>query len=354
MVDDTLKIRLSIAISFELLKIDQQEGRPMLETRITQTLGIRYPIIGGTMMSISTADFVAAISDAGGLGILASAIYPSREEFAAAIDRIRALTDKPFAVNINLFPSMRPIDNDEYVDVLVEKGVKIVETSGHSAPEGLCRRFKDAGMTWIHKCVGVRYARKVERMGADIVTVVGYENGGATGTLDIGTLVLVPTVKDAIGLPVIAGGGVSDGRGLAAVLALGAEAVIIGTRLLATVECPIHENVKQALLQATEIDTRLVLRSIGATHRVWSNPAAEVCLELEKAGASLEELIKAAAGEKARLMYQTGDLAAGILSCGQGIGLVHDLPTVKALLDRMMAQAQETIAKLSGNFLQWK
>jgi nitronate monooxygenase len=325
----------------------------MFETRITRKLGIRYPIIGGTMMSISTADFVAAISDAGGLGILASAIYTSKEDFAAAIDRIRELTDRPFAVNINLFPAMRPIDNDQYMDVLVEKGVKIVETSGHSAPEGLCQRFKDAGMTWIHKCVGVRYARKVEGMGADIVTVVGYENGGATGNLDIGTLVLVPTVRDAIGLPVIAGGGVSDGRGLAAVLALGAEAVIIGTRLLATAECPIHEKVKQALLQATEVDTRLVLRSIGATHRVWNNAAAEVCTELEKAGASLEELIRAASGEKARLMYRTGDLECGIMSCGQGVGLVHDVPTVAELFDRMMAQAEETVRRLSGDFVQW-
>jgi nitronate monooxygenase len=190
-------------------------------------------------------------------------------------------------------------------------------------------------------------------MGADIVTVVGYENGGATGNLDIGTLVLVPTVRDAIGLPVIAGGGVSDGRGLAAVLALGAEAVIIGTRLLATAECPIHEKVKQALLQATEVDTRLVLRTIGATHRVWNNPAAEVCLELEKAGATIEELIRAASGEKARLMYRTGDLECGIMSCGQGVGLVRDVPTVAELFDRMIAQAEDVVRRLSGDFVQW-
>jgi len=183
----------------------------MFKSRITEILGIEYPIIGGTMMWISDADFVASISEAGGLGVLASAIYHSREEFADAIDRIRELTDKPFAVNINLFPSMRPIDNDDYVDVLVDKQVKIVETSGHSAPEALCQRFKDAGMTWIHKCVGVRYALKVQSMGADIVTVVGYENGGATGKLDIGTLVLIPTVVDAVDLPVI-GGGRGQGR----------------------------------------------------------------------------------------------------------------------------------------------
>ncbi|MEJ2716713.1 MAG: nitronate monooxygenase, partial [Deltaproteobacteria bacterium] len=170
----------------------------MFQTKITEMLGIKYPILGGTMMWITTADFTAAISNAGGLGVLASAIYQSREEFADAIDRVHDLTDKPFAVNINLFPMMRPIDNHEYLDVLFEKGVKIVETSGHAAPEELCGRFKEAGLLWIHKCVGLRYALKVQDMGADIITVVGYENGGATGKLDIGTLVLVPRVAEAI------------------------------------------------------------------------------------------------------------------------------------------------------------
>jgi len=230
----------------------------MFQTRVTDLLGIKYPIVGGTMMWISNADFTAAISNAGGLGVLASAMYPSREVFVEAIDRVKALTDKPFAVNINLFPSMRTVDNNDYVDVLVEKGVKIVETSGHSAPEELCTRFKDAGMTWIHKCVGIRYALKVQDMGADAVTVVGYENGGATGKLDIGTIVLVPRAAESIRLPLIGGGGVSDGRGFLALLSLGAEGVIMGTRLLATREAPIHENLKQALLQATELDTKLI------------------------------------------------------------------------------------------------
>ena len=177
----------------------------MIETKITRMLGTQYPIIGGTMMWISDADFVATISNAGGLGILASAMYDSREAFAAAIDRVKELTEKPFAVNINLFPAMRQMENEIYMEVLEEKGVKIVETSGHSAPEELCRRFKKAGMTWIHKCVGIRYALKVQEMGADIVTIVGYENGGATGKLDIGTLVLVPAVVDAVQIPVIGG-----------------------------------------------------------------------------------------------------------------------------------------------------
>lgn len=313
----------------------------MLKTRVTQMLGIEYPIIGGTLMWISDADFVAAISNAGGLGVLASAIYKSKEEFAVAIDRIYELTNKPFAVNINLFPAMRPIDNNEYVDVLVDKGVKIVETSGHSAPEELCQRFKDAKMTWIHKCVGVRYAQKVEKMGADIVTVVGYENGGATGRLDIGTLVLVPTVIDAVNIPVIGGGGVSDGRGLLALLTLGADAVIIGTRLLTTRECPIHDNIKQALLNASELDTTLIMRSLNATHRVWRNTAAEKCSELENKGADFGELFSVISGENTKRMFNGGEIDAGILACGQGIGMCREILSVEELFSQMMTRAAE-------------
>lgn len=313
----------------------------MLKTRVTQMLGIEYPIIGGTLMWISDADFVAAISNAGGLGVLASAIYKSKEEFAVAIDRIYELTNKPFAVNINLFPAMRPIDNNEYVDVLVDKGVKIVETSGHSAPEELCQRFKDAKMTWIHKCVGVRYAQKVEKMGADIVTVVGYENGGATGRLDIGTLVLVPTVIDAVNIPVIGGGGVSDGRGLLALLTLGADAVIIGTRLLTTRECPIHDNIKQALLNASELDTTLIMRSLNATHRVWRNTAAEKCSELENKGADFGELFSIISGENTKRMFNGGEIDAGILACGQGIGMCREILSVEELFSQMMTRAAE-------------
>jgi len=319
----------------------------MLETKVTEMLGIKYPIIGGTMMWISTADFVAAVSDAGGLGILASAIYETKESFAEAIDQIRNQTDKPFAVNINLFPSMRPIDNNDYMEVLEDKGVKIVETSGHSAPEDLCQRFKNAGMTWIHKGVGVRYALKVQEMGVDIVTVVGYENGGATGKLDIGTIVLVPTVKDAINLPLIGGGGVSDGRGLLAILALGADAAIVGTRLLATQECPIHDNLKQALINASELDTMLIMRSLNATHRVWNNQAANKCATLEAECAEFEDILNVVSGQNAKKMYDEGDLNAGIVACGQGISMTRDIPTVKALLDRFMAEAESAAGRLS-------
>ena len=321
----------------------------MFKTKITEMLGIEYPIVGGTMMSITTAAFSAAISNAGGLGVLASAIYQSRESFGEALDELIELTDRPFAVNLNLFPMMRPIDNNDYLDVLLEKGVKIVETSGHSAPEELCARFKEAGLTWIHKCVGLRYALKVQEMGADIVTVVGYENGGATGKLDVGTLVLVPRVVESLNVPVIGGGGVSDGRGLVAILALGAQGVIIGTRLLATREAPIHEKLKEALINASELDTMLVMRSIGATHRVWNNTAANKVAELEANQAGLPEILNIAAGEKARKMYNEGDLDAGIISCGQGIGMAHDIPAVRDLFDRIMGEAAEIAKRLVAN-----
>ena len=321
----------------------------MFQTRVTDLLGIKYPIVGGTMMWISTPEFTASISNAGGLGVLASAMYSSSEEFAAAVDRLLDLTDKPFAVNLNLFPAMRPIDNNEYLDVLLRKGIKIVETSGHSAPEELCARFKKAGLTWIHKCVGLRYALKVQEMGADIVTVVGYENGGATGRLDIGSLVLIPTVADALRIPLIGGGGVSDGRGFLAVLALGADGVIMGTRLLLTQEAPIHQNLKDALRQASELDTMLVLRSVGSTHRVWVNPASKKCSELETCNAELPELLAVAGGEKAKLMYAEGDVTAGIISCGQGVGMAHDIPTVQELFDRIISQAEQLSTKFGQN-----
>lgn len=320
----------------------------MLKTRVTEKLEIEYPIVGGAMMWISTAEFVAAMSEAGGMGIIASANYKSKESFAEAIGKMTALTSKPFAVNINLFPAMTQIDNNEYIDVMADYGIKVVETSGHHAPADLVGRFKDLGMTWIHKCVGVRYALKVQEMGADIVTVVGYENGGATGRLDIGTLVLVPVVVDAVKVPVIGGGGVSDGRGLAAVLALGAGAAIIGTRLLMTREAPIHDNVKQALVGAAELDTMLVMRSLNATHRVMANAAARQCLDLEAAKADFAELYEVIKGENARRMFEEGDIDAGILACGQGVGLAHDIPTVKELFDRIADEAAQVVSGLAG------
>ncbi len=315
----------------------------MIETELTRRLGIKYPLIGGAMMSISTPEMVAAVSNAGGMGILASTIYKTADSFEAAIDRLFELTDKPFAVNLSLFPAIQGVDNNLYVEIMKAKGVTIVETSGHSAPVELSKAFKAAGMTWIHKCVGPRYARKVEGLGADMVTVVGYENGGATGNFDIATMVLIPVVKDNVQIPVIGGGGISDGRGIAAALCLGACGVIMGTRLLTTKECPIHDKIKEVLLNTSEIDTRLVMRSINATHRVLANDAAERCLELEAQGADFKQIIEVVSGLKAKSMYDGGDIREGIIACGQGIGLIRDIPSVQELFDRIMIEAGDVI-----------
>jgi nitronate monooxygenase len=323
----------------------------MIKTRVTEMLGCRYPIIVGTMARITNPEFVAAASNAGACAVLASANYDSPDKLRHAIKKTQSLTDQPFAVNINLFPALMPQDKlEDYVDATLDEGVEIIETSGHKAPENLVPKFKDSGTTWIHKCAGVRYALKGASLGADIVTVVGYENGGATGKLDIGTMVMTPSVVDALDIPVIAGGGIADGRGVAAVLALGAEGVIMGTRMMATEECPIHDNLKQAFVEAKETDTVLALRSIGNTHRIWENKAAQKVLELEEQGASLFTLVQAAAGTKAQKMYDEGDTELGVVSCGQGVGLVRDIPTVKELLDRIMGEAEEVVSQLHGRF----
>ncbi|MFW9907335.1 MAG: NAD(P)H-dependent flavin oxidoreductase [Candidatus Thorarchaeota archaeon] len=321
----------------------------MIRTRVTEMLGCKYPIIAGTMARISNPEFTAAASNAGACAVLASANFKSPDELRDAIKKTRSLTNQPFAVNINLFPALMPQDKlEDYVDATLAEGVKIIETSGHKAPEALIPKFKKGGVIWIHKCAGVRYAIKGASLGADIITVVGYENGGATGILDIGTMVMTPSVVDAVNVPVIAGGGISDGRGIAAALALGAEGVIIGTRMMATKECPIHDNLKQAFIQAAETDTVLALRSVGNTHRIWNNKAAQHLLELEGQKAPLFQLIQAASGEKAQEMYRNGDIDIGVVSCGQGVGLIKDIPTVKELLDRIMTDAEEVISRLRG------
>ena len=312
----------------------------MFKTRITELLGIQYPIIGGTMMDITRAPFVAAISNAGALGIIASAIFKDPEKLRLEIRRTRELTDKPFAVNINLFPQLMPPDNRAFLDVLAAEGVRIIETSGHQAPVDLVALFKEYGMTWIHKCVGVRYAKKVAALGADAVTVVGYENGGATGILNITTLVLVPSTVDAVQVPVIGGGGVADGRGLYAVLSLGAEAAIVGSRFVLSDECPVHPHLKQALCEANELSTDLIMFSVGFTHRVWMNEPAKKTLEIERRGGSLEEILPYVAGEAARKMYQTGDLNAGTISISQGIGIPRKIMPVRDIVAEMIGEAQ--------------
>jgi nitronate monooxygenase len=319
----------------------------MFQTQITEMFGIRYPLVVGTMMHLAGAEMVAAASQAGALGVLASAMFTTKEEFRNEVRKVKDLTDKPFAVNLNLFPMVRPVDNREYLEVVFDEGVKIVETSGHKAPEELAQDLKSRGVTVVHKCVGVRYAQKAQAIGADAVTVVGYENGGATGTLEVTTLCLVPRVVDSVQIPVIGGGGVTDGRGFLALLALGAQGVIIGTAALVAEECPIHPNLKKALLEAAELDTMVIMRTIQNSHRVWINEATRKIAELEAQKAGLAEIVKAGGGDKARRMYQEGDIQAGVMSCGQGVGLVKKIRPMKDIVEGIVCQAAEIRQKLA-------
>jgi NAD(P)H-dependent flavin oxidoreductase YrpB (nitropropane dioxygenase family) len=318
----------------------------MFKTRITELFGIEYPIVGGAMMHLARAEYTSAVSEAGGLGVLASANFKDMGEFRKALQDIKSRTQKPYAVNLNFFPALNQIDNNLYLDVMIDEGVKIVESSGHRAPEDLIGRIHKAGMKLIHKCVGVRYAKKAESIGADAITVVGYENGGATGTLDIGTLCLVPRVVDSVKLPVIAGGGVADGRGMAAVLALGAEGVIMGTRLLLAEETPLHPEIKRRLCQATEVDTRLVLRALQNTHRVWKNETSDQVAELEAKGAGLEELLPLISGMVTREKFQQAS-DGGLLACGQGIGLCTRVQPMREILAEIAGQAQEALRRMN-------
>ena len=318
----------------------------MFPSKLTEMLGIELPIIGGTMMDLSTAPFVTAISNAGALGLIASAIYKDENRFRDDIKAVKQGTDKPFGVNINLFPMMEKLDNNRYLDIMAEEGVKIVETSGFSPPPELIARIKQAGMVWLHKCVGVRYAKKAEALGADAVTVVGYENGGATGNLNVATLVLVPATVDALGIPVIGGGGIVDGRTLAAVFTLGAAGAIVGTRLMLTEECPIHANLKNALLEASELDTDVVMRSVGFAHRIWMNEPGKKVQELESKGAGIQDIYPYVSGAAAKKMYDSGDVQAGTVSCSQGIGLIKEIKPIRETLMEMMDDAKRIVGGL--------
>ena len=322
----------------------------MFKTALQDLLGIEFPLLGGTMMDLSKAPFVAAISEAGALGIIASAIYLDEASFRDDLRAVKAKTKKPFAVNINLFPLMRKLDNLRYIDIMAEEGVRIVETSGYYPPDDIVERVKKHKMTWLHKCVGVRYARRAERMGADAVTVVGYENGGATGILNVTTLVLVPATVDALKIPVIGGGGVVDGRTLLAVLSLGAPGAIVGTRITLSEECPIHPNLKKALLEANELSTDVIMRPIGFAHRVWLNEPAKKVQEIEAkgGGADIAEIYPYVSGEAARRMYETGDVQAGTVSVSQGVGLIREVKPLRDIFVELMADARRIHAALGA------
>ncbi len=324
----------------------------MFKTRVTEMLGIEYPIICGGLSFIARAEMAAAVSNAGGLGIITSAHLETPMALRDEIRKTKSLTDKPFGVNISMFPAVKPIPNSEFVEVIAEEGVKAVESSGAKSPAEYVPRLKEGKVILIHKAATVRHALKGQEVGADIIAIVGMENGGATGMENIATSVLVPALVDVAKVPVLAGGGFADGRGLIAALALGAEGIVMGTRFLATKECPIHPNYKEWLLKATERDTTLVMRSLQNTHRVLKSRITEELLKMETRGASLEEMLPIIGNKASKRVAFEGDFDAGQAVAGEVIGLIHDIPTIKELIDRIIAEAQAITQRLHNLVIQ--
>ena len=311
----------------------------MFKTRITELFGIEHPIVGGCMMHISRPEFVAAVSEAGALGMMASAMYDTQEAFRQAVQRVKALTGRPFGVNLSLFPALRPIDNELYVEVILKEGIPVVETSGHRPPEDLLARLQAGGIKTMHKCVSVRHALSAQNAGVDAVTLFGTEGGGHIGEFGLSTMVLVPRAADVLDIPLLAAGGIADGRGLLAALSLGADGVTIGTRLLASQEAPLHDNLKRALIQADETDTLPILGSLHNTLRAWKNAAALQVAEIEAGQGDMFEILSMVAGTKTRRMLQDGEVDAGVIACGQGIGIVDRIATVSEVIQGMVQDA---------------
>ena len=321
----------------------------MFKTRVTELLGIQYPIIAGGMFWLSTAEFAAAVSDAGGLGVITSTNFNTASGLRGEIRKAKGLTDKPLGVNINLFTRpVAPWPNEEFIEVVIDEGIKVVETSGVRDPGEYLPRLREGNVKVIHKVASVRHAVKAEQVGVDLVALVGVENGGAVGMDDVTTMVLIPAAVNVMKVPVIAGGGIGDARSFVAALALGAEGVVMGTRFMATQECPAHPKFKEWMMRARETDTVFVERSIRRTHRVLWNKAAETVLEMEAGGASLEELLPFIGGEGNKKLFLEGELNAGLAHCGQVVGLINDVPTVKELIERIMIEAKAIGKRLAS------
>jgi NADH:quinone reductase (non-electrogenic) len=318
-----------------------------MKTRVTELLGIKYPIIQGGMQWVGFAELASAVSNAGGLGILTALTQPTPDDLRKEIARCRTMTDKPFGVNLTILPTITPPPYAEYVQAIIESGVKIVETAGNN-PKDFAATFKAAGLTIVHKCTSVRHALSAERHGVDIVSIDGFECAGHPGEDDVPNLVLVPAAASALKIPILASGGISDGRAMAAVMALGAEGVNMGTRFMCTVEAPIHEKVKQALLAASERDTNLIFRTMRNTSRVLKNSVSDEVVAMEKSGAKFEQVRHLVAGARGRVAVRTGDIEAGIVSAGMVVGLIHDIPTCAQLLERMVNECRETLHKASA------
>jgi nitronate monooxygenase len=322
-----------------------------MKTRITEMFGIEHPIIQGGMHFVGFAELAAAVSNAGGLGIITGLTQKTPELLAKEIARCREMTDKPFGVNLTFLPTVTSPDYPGYIKAIIEGGVKAVETAGNN-PQKWLPVLKEHGIKVIHKCTSVRHSLKAEAIGCDAVSVDGFECGGHPGEDDVPNFILLPRAAEELKIPFVASGGMADGRSLVAALALGAEGMNMGTRFIATKEAPVHDNVKQAIVAASELDTRLVMRPLRNTERVLRNAAVDVLLQKERElGANLkfEDIIEQVAGVYPKIMLE-GTMDAGAWSCGMVAGLIHDVPTCKQLIDRIMAEAESIIQQRLARF----
>ena len=315
----------------------------IMKTRITDLLGIEYPIVQGGMMWVGTADLAAAVSNAGGLGIITALSLPTPEALSKEIARCREMTDKPFGVNVTILPAIKPPPYEDYVKAIIASGVKIIETAGRN-PEPFMALFKAAGIKVIHKCTSVRHALKAESIGCAAVSVDGFECAGHPGEDDVTNLVLVPAVAAKLSIPILASGGIGNGYQMAAAFALGADGINMGTRFVATQEAPVHEKIKQAMVDADERKTTLIFRTLNNTARVFKNKVAEAVLAIEARDgdtdfAEIQPLVAGTRGREAVL--EQGDIDGGIWAAGMVIGLIDDIPTCEVLLKRIVAEARE-------------
>jgi len=324
----------------------------MIKTRFTEMFGIKHPIVQGGMQWVGRAELTSAVANAGALGFLTALTQPTPEDLRKEVKRCREMTDQPFGVNLTILPTLVPRPYGEYIDAIIDSGVKIVETAGNN-PKPFLPKFKEAGIKVIHKCTSVRHSLKAESIGCDAVSVDGFECGGHPGEDDMPNMILLPRAAEELKIPFVASGGMADARSLVAALAMGASGINMGTRFIATKEAPVHDNVKKALVAASELDTRLIMRALRNTERVLKNSGVERLLEIEREkGRSLkiEDIHDQVAGVYPKVMID-GDMEAGAWSCGMVAGLIHDVPTVKELIDRIMAEADRIIRGRLMGFL---
>ena len=320
----------------------------MFKTRITELFNIHYPIIQGALGGgLSRAELVAAVSNAGGLGMITSLNYASGDELRQEIRKTRNLTDKPFAVNVTLLPTIKPVNYEDYFQAAIEEGVTILETSGRS-PEPYMNLIKNAGAKIIHKVGGTRHARAAEKIGVDAVSIVSYESAGHPLPDDVASSVLIPACVDTVSIPVIAAGGVADARGFVAAMALGAEGVLMGTRFTVSKECNINQRIKEWFIELNEKDTMLIHRTINNNERVIRTDFSQKILKMEEEGAPLEEILPLISGEKVRDAYTKGDYTNALITAGQVLGLIHDIPSVSDIIEGIIREAEIIVSRLKA------